>query len=270
MHLALVLAATKTLWDPTIIGILAPVAGVFLFCGSVYLLLSTNLGARLGFLVAASALTGFMVLLSTLWLTTNTPLESPKGRAASWKVVEIDKSLSDSKIAAVRDIQQNGKLLPPQQATTIRSFLDSALVRVNPPYGVKPPNQPYAQYQQSSNYITDDPTQGLKTYQTGGGSKYYVWHHPEYAAVLLCDAQQVTVPFGKPPPLPKCDPDVPKKIAVLEYDFGSTRLPPVCYLIGAIILFTLSILGLHWYELDERERTKQGNQPANPGPVVAT
>src|SRR5258706_15212876 len=98
MHLALFAVTVKTLWDPTIVGILAPVAGVFLLCGSVYLLLSTNLGARLGFLVAAAALSGFMVLLSTLWLTTSTPLESPKGRTAAWKVVEVDKSVSDSKI----------------------------------------------------------------------------------------------------------------------------------------------------------------------------
>src|SRR4051794_27561309 len=125
MHLALMLAEGKTLWDPTIVGILAPVAGVFLFCGSVYLLLSTNLGARLGFLVAAAALMGFMVLLSTLWLTTSTPLESPKGRTASWKVVEVVDSVGDSKIDEVRDIERTGTQLPAKAATTIRSFLDS-------------------------------------------------------------------------------------------------------------------------------------------------
>src|SRR5437762_13739277 len=118
MHLALVLAlATKTLWDPTVIGILAPVSGVFLFCGSVYLLLSTNLGARLGFLVAAAALSGFMVLLSTLWLTTSTPLESPKGRTAAWKVVELTDSVADAKVGAVRTIAQTGKQIPPEAAT---------------------------------------------------------------------------------------------------------------------------------------------------------
>jgi hypothetical protein len=261
MHLALVLAATKTLWDPTIIGILAPVAGVFLFCGSVYLLLSTNLGARLGFLVAASALSGFMVLLGTLWLTTSTPLESPKGRTARWQVVEVDKSFADTKLASIHDIAQSGKLLPPQQATTIRSFLDSAFVTVNPPVGVKPPRQPFAAYSVSSAYITDDPTEDLKTYQIGGTPKLYFWHHPEYAAVQICDTLTQVVPFGQPPPTPKCDPDQPRKVAVLVYDFGSTRLPPICYLFGSIILFILSILGLHWYELDERERAKQSSTP---------
>ena len=48
----------KTLWYPTILGILVVVAGIALFCGSVYVLLATNLGARLGFLVAFTALMG--------------------------------------------------------------------------------------------------------------------------------------------------------------------------------------------------------------------
>jgi hypothetical protein len=267
MHLALVLAATKTLWDPTVIGILAPVAGVFLFCGSVYLLLSTNLGARLGFLVAASALSGFMVLLSTLWLTTSTPLESPKGRTAAWKVVEVDSSFTDSKVAPVRSIKQNGKLLTPKEATTLRSFLDGAFVRVTPLPGAETKVQPFAQYDQASQYITDVPSQDLKTYQIGGSPHLYFWHKPEYAAVQVCTALVQTVPFGQPPPTPRCDPAKARKVAVLVYDFGSTRLPPVCYLVGSIILFIVSLLGLHWYELDERERAKQA---AKLSPVATT
>ncbi|MCZ7535799.1 MAG: hypothetical protein M5T61_07625 [Acidimicrobiia bacterium] len=37
----------KTLWDPTILGLLVFVSALGLFCGSVYLLLATDLGARL-------------------------------------------------------------------------------------------------------------------------------------------------------------------------------------------------------------------------------
>lgn len=255
--LALVLAVTtKTLWDPTIIGILAPVSGVFLFCGSCYLLLSTNLGARLGFLVAATALTGFMVLLSTLWLTTSTPLESPKGRTATWHVKEVLKATSDSKIGPVRDLSSNAKAADPTDATTVRSFLDSAFVKAAPVFGVKPPNQPFAQFQQASQYLTDNPSQHLTTYLTGGRDRLYFLHTPEYAIVNFCITKQVTVPFGDKPPLPVCDPAQPRQVAVLQYDFGSIRLPPVCYLFGSIVLFLLSLLGLHWYEMDERERQK--------------
>ena len=85
----------KNLWDPTILGVLVVLSAVGLFCGSVYLLLGTNLGARLGFLVAGACLFGFMVLLSSLWITTATPLNSPKGRPAGWKVIEVVDEPSD-------------------------------------------------------------------------------------------------------------------------------------------------------------------------------
>ena len=60
-------AGPQNLWNPTIIGVLTVLCAVGLFCGSAYLLLGTNLGGRLGFLVAAAGLTGFLVLLTTLW-----------------------------------------------------------------------------------------------------------------------------------------------------------------------------------------------------------
>ena len=42
-------------WDPTIRGYLVVATGVAVLCGSVYLLLATNTGVRLGFLIAAAA-----------------------------------------------------------------------------------------------------------------------------------------------------------------------------------------------------------------------
>ena len=71
--------AHPNLWNPTILGVLVVLSAIGLFCGSVYLLLSTNLGARLGFLVAAASLTGFMVLLSTPCCFTFTPCSPTPG-----------------------------------------------------------------------------------------------------------------------------------------------------------------------------------------------
>ena len=45
-------------WNPEIRGILFLVVGIVVLMGSVYLLLGTNLGARLGFLVTLAALFG--------------------------------------------------------------------------------------------------------------------------------------------------------------------------------------------------------------------
>jgi len=37
-------------------------------------------------------------------------------------------------------------------------------------------------------------------------------------------------------------------------DFGSLRQPPLLYFLGSLVLFLLSLRGLHWYELDQRAR----------------
>ena len=93
-----ILAAIGTgIWYPTILGILVVVSAVVLFMGSVYVLLGTNVGARLGFLITFTSLMGFLMILSLLWLTTASPLESPKGRVSSWKVIENVSDLAKAK-----------------------------------------------------------------------------------------------------------------------------------------------------------------------------
>lgn len=95
----------KTLWDPTIKGILVTVCAIVLFCGSTYLLLATNLGARLGFLVSFTTLFGFMCILTTLWLITDQPLTTLKGRDATWVPVEIVTDTKSAKTEAVQDAE---------------------------------------------------------------------------------------------------------------------------------------------------------------------
>ena len=50
-------------WEPELRGILIVIIAVVTLCGSVYLILATNLGARLGFLVALAGLAGWMMLI---------------------------------------------------------------------------------------------------------------------------------------------------------------------------------------------------------------
>ena len=54
-------------WDPTIRGVLVVVTAVVVLSGSVYLLLATNTGARLGFLIAAAGLFGWMTIMGVVW-----------------------------------------------------------------------------------------------------------------------------------------------------------------------------------------------------------
>ena len=257
MTLALLLAQEtthKTLWNPTLLGILVVLSAIGLFCGSVYLLLATNLGARLGFLVAAACLTGFLTLLSILWMTTFTPLESPKGREARWQVKEIVSSLDHAKVANVRDIASNGSKIATPDLANIRPAIDAALVKPSGALAATAKPSQFAKYQSAADYLTGE--QGLSAYLVGGGTRNLFWHKPKYAAVQYCQVQLVNVPFGEKPPPPKCDPLVPRQYVILVRDLGSIRQPPIFFFITCAILFGLSLLGLHWYELDQREQAK--------------
>ena len=54
--------------------------------GSVYLILLTNLGSRLGLLVALAALFGWMTILGSMWFVYGIGL---KGEDPTWEPVEV-------------------------------------------------------------------------------------------------------------------------------------------------------------------------------------
>ena len=245
--------AHPNLWNPTILGVLVTLSAIGLFCGSVYLLLGTNLGGRLGFLVAFASLTGFMVLLSTLWLTSgNSGIDPPHGKSPSWKVVEIVNDPQESKVVAVQNVLQSGRTPIDESAlANLRPAMDAALVHATPVANVETPPQPFAQYQTALDYLTD--FKGYQTFVVGGGTKNLFWHNPRYAVVQFCP-KDPNQPLGE---VPRCDPLGSTQYAVLSYNFGSLREPVVFqFWIPSVLLFSLSLLGLHWYETDMRKRKR--------------
>ena len=65
MGIAHVLAGIA--WDPQIRGFLPSGSGVVVLLGSMYLLLVTNVGTRLGFLIAATAFWGWLFIMGVVW-----------------------------------------------------------------------------------------------------------------------------------------------------------------------------------------------------------
>jgi hypothetical protein len=246
----------KNLWDPTILGVLVALSAVGLFCGSVYLLLGTNLGSRLGFLVSGACLTGFMVLLSSMWITTATPLNSPKGRPAGWNVVEVVDDPADSSIDEVQTITEDGDPVDVEGLALLRPAVDAALVTAEAEGAEEPEPQEFAEFSQSSDFLTD--FEGYRAYTVGGGTKNLLWHNPRYGVVEFCNTLEVEAVPGEAPPDPQCDPLTGSRFAVLQYDRGSLRQPPWIYFFTSLVLFGLFLLGLHWYEKDARERAKRG------------
>jgi len=258
----------KTLWYPTVLGILVVVAGIGLFCGSIYMLLGTNLGARLGFLVAFTGLAGFMVILSTLWVTTASPLNTLKGRIPAWKVQQFVPSLDKAQDPAARKVTKKEKV-DTIEAANVKAAVDARLVTVQPTAIVKPTAEmnKFAKFDKVTDYITP------VTYEVGGSDPKFLsfqyTHKPLTAIVQVCGVKPIDTPFGVPPPKPECDPTSPKNgYVILSRDLGQLRLPPVLALISSGVLFGLGLLGLHWRERDEAEQAKR-RQVGSPSPVPA-
>ncbi len=74
-------------YDPEIRGVLITVFSVVFFCGSGYLLLATNMGSRLGFLVALAGLMGWLMLLSLFWWIYGV---GAIGELPEWNVEEVN------------------------------------------------------------------------------------------------------------------------------------------------------------------------------------
>jgi hypothetical protein len=261
--------APHGLWNPTIIGVLTVLCAVGLFCGSTYLLLGTNLGGRLGFLVACAGLSGFLVLLTTLWLTTpgsatgNSDLDPPHGNISSWKVVEVISDPSQSKIEAVRNLPTQGTKGTPDLVTQVKPAIDAAIVTAQPIAGQPTPNQPFAaplNIASSTDYILGFP--GSRSYQYADKTQNFFWHRHRYAAMEFCMANKdasgtiINGPNG-----PECDPLQPTHFAILSYNYGSVREPVVFYWLFSVVFFGLSLLGLYWWERDERARKRAALTP---------
>ena len=86
-------------WDPVITGYLAVGIGVGVLVGSVYLLLGTNLGTRLGFLISLAGLAGWMFLMGIIWWVYGIGLV---GDPPGWRALQVTTSAAASQIDDVR------------------------------------------------------------------------------------------------------------------------------------------------------------------------
>jgi hypothetical protein len=83
-------------------GILTTIAAFVLFFGSVVLLLSAIFGLRMGYLVSATGLFGFMVILSVIWVVgvpgSTPPFRGPRGEQPTWIAMAQGPSLSSEQV----------------------------------------------------------------------------------------------------------------------------------------------------------------------------
>jgi hypothetical protein len=93
-------------WDPALKGILVVLVGATVLFGSVYLIVATNTGVRLGLLITLSGLFGFLSILTLYWWV-SPPGNGPRGMDPSWHALEVYYHQPDGKQGPARTHELN-------------------------------------------------------------------------------------------------------------------------------------------------------------------
>lgn len=241
-------------WEPEIRGITTVAIAVATLIGSVYLLLMTNLGSRLGFMVAFAGLAGWMFLMGGIWWVYGIGLQ---GKAPSWKPIEVvvgEDNLVNREIT--RDLGDDGAweelAADNAQRGQIQAAADEVLIQESKIFPAADASGPF--------YI---PVNVLSK----GGETYPEWffnlfHKPHYAVAQVRPAMRVPTEPGRAPSTPTADTSAPLYTVLLERDLGYLRLPAAAITVGSGIVFGMTCVALH-----RRDRIVAEHRSA---PAVAT
>ena len=253
-------------WQPEIRGVTVVVIGAVVLMGSVYLILTTNLGSRLGFLVSLAALSSWLMLMGIFWLVYGIGL---KGQDPSWvgkEVIGTELSNSAFPVAQVEDISHGdadgaGRRLDPHPARTTRPSArrwrrPTTSSRTRPRPSRPGDYKPIAVYSKG----------GERYPKIGNSLDFFAFlHRPHYAIVEVQPVIPTLTEAGRAPLPAVVDPSKPPTYVLMERDLGTHRQPAVSLTIGAGLLFALCCYTLH-----RRERSLRTNlaEAASGGAVV--
>ena len=285
-------------WDPQIRGILATAVGVVVLMGSVYLLLGTNLGTRLGFLVAGAAFFGWMTLMGLTWWVYGTI--GMLGTAPHWKVTEVvypdldaaaldeARQLDTSPLPPVEEYKDlepdefdameaevedqlggDWQLLPEAdpsfgeaKATVDAYFANNPIPNVGEE-GVDGPEDVITLYsfeRGGKDALPEDPSRWDRITNKLETTFWQVQHPPHHAMIQVHPVIPQEPEPGQPPPTPEPDPSEPVISVVMTRDLGDVRFPAAMITIFSGIVFGVLCSMLH--RRDERVAVARGLVPA--------
>ena len=210
-----------------------------------------------------------MVLLTLLWCTTASPLNTLKGRIPQWKVQEV---VDDTR--EVEDLRRPRHQAEAERRRGHRSGQREGRGRrraghqgVDADRRVHAQRQPFAKFGDVTKYqILAD--LGDRRQQPAVLEGRVHAHARSTRWCSSARSTEVEQPFGLPPLPPECDTDdgAVTGYVVLSRDLGSLRVPAFVAFFMSLILFVLGLLGLHWREKDQHGR--RGRRRPAAGPVA--
>ena len=245
-------------WEPEIRGLLTVVIGFVVLCGSIYLILGTNLGARLGFMVALTGLAGWLSLMGAIWWVYGIGLKGPD---PTWEQIpgrtviqDVDSLFS----AGVLDepVQVDDSASPADQTEAVGQHLESEGWRrvgeSEPAFGQA--SSAAAVFLEEEGAFDAGEFQVTSVFETGGErfpkindslDQLAFFHHPRYALVEVAPLVALRDEPGRAPTPPQIDESRQRQYVYMVRDLGARRQPAAAITIGSTIVFLTLCWMLH-------------------------
>ena len=246
-------------WDPEIRGIIVVLCMFLTLCGGTYLVIGTNLGARLGVLISVAALFGWMAMMGAVWTVYGIGL---KGREPTWKPATPISIIRDGTLlsnAEVIDgpIKVAAGSSPAEVAATVKKQLEAEewvrLDDADPRRGQAAASaddiiQNRAKEFAAGEYVT------LSVYDRGGERSPKIndsldflafRHAPRYALVELAPLLPQRAEPARAPAKPVIDSSQPHRYLLMIRDLGTKRQPAIFITLGSSLIFAILCWLLH-------------------------
>ncbi|HUQ39099.1 MAG TPA: hypothetical protein VM030_03010 [Acidimicrobiales bacterium] len=239
-------------WDPTVRGLLIVITAFAILPGSVYLLLATNIGARIGFLVALTGLFGWLAIMGIVWQVFGI---GNRGALPTWKVQEVvTGQVEQSTVEAVSGfparwskLELGDRILGDAQAAADKVLSKSAAAA--PEAGGHGSGGEGGDEEEAHlEPVFDAPEDYVQVggYHRGGETYMLTFlHKPHYAVVQVQPVVEQTVAPGAAPPRPRPDTAKPVTSVIMLRDLGNVRFPPFMLALSSTIIFLVLCSILH-------------------------
>jgi hypothetical protein len=247
-------------WEWELRGTLTVIIGASVWMGSIYMILATNMGARLGFLVAFAAWAGWMALMGGVWWIYGIGL---KGDVPSWQPVP-----GGAVVQEVQLLHQAGALDEPIDVTSSDPSVEASTVLASEltaeGWRTLPESAPEFGQAASSASVLLDEVGALKVgdykvtnvFEVGGEAfpklfgrdeldQVAFWHHPYYTLVEVAPLVPLRDEPGRAPTAREVDESQQRQYVYMIRDLGSLRQPAAYICIGSTTVFLVLCWLLH-------------------------
>lgn len=259
-------------WEPQLRGYVVVLIAIVVLIGGTYLIVGTNLGARLGFLVILGGLFGWIAAMGIIWWTYGIGL---KGREPSWKAAEPATIIRDGAL-----FQQVGILDQPltlagtatENAATVASALTSEgwilLEESDPQRGQAVAASDDLLINRAEEFAAGEFV-SVAVFDRGGErwpkvndalDFFAFFHKPRYAIVEVAPVVPQRIEPGRAPARPKIDESQDRRYVYMLRDLGNKRQPAMFITLGSLIVFVILCWLLHRRDLMLRENLARARE----------